>query len=214
MAATAIKETGGEETAREAVGVFHDVPSFEAAVDELMESGFDRADLSLLASEQAVVAKLGHRYAKVKELEDAIDAPRAAYVDRESVAAGQVGVVGALTYIGALAAAGAVVASGGTLATAVIGAALAGGSGGLIGTAVARLLGRHHAGQIDAQLSKGGVLLWVRVRDDEHETRALAILRKNGAEDVHAHDIPKTFKPEPSPIEGVEIDPFLPGARI
>jgi len=54
----------------------------------------------------------------------------------------------------------------------------------------------------------------VRVRDDEHETRALAILSKHAAEDVHVHDIPKALKPEPSPIEGIEIDPFLPGARI
>ncbi len=214
MAATATNETPRQETEREAVGVFHDQPSFEAATDELMESGFDRADISLLASEEAVVAKLGHRYAKVKELEDATDVPRAAYVDRESVAAGQVGVIGALTYIGALAAAGAVVASGGTLATALIGAALAGGSGGLVGTAIARLVGKHYASRLHIQLAKGGLLLWVRVRDDEHETRALAILRAHAAEDVHAHDIPKALKPEPSPMEGIEIDPFLPGARI
>jgi hypothetical protein len=36
------------------------------------------------------------------------------------------------------------------------------------------------------------VLLWVRLRDTEAEQRALDILRRHSAHDVHVHDIPAT----------------------
>jgi hypothetical protein len=47
---------------REAVGVFESAEKFQEAIDELMSSGFDRAEISLLASESAVEQKLGHKY--------------------------------------------------------------------------------------------------------------------------------------------------------
>ena len=42
----------------EVVGIFHAADDLEDAIDELMHSGFDRAELSLLASEDAVAEKL------------------------------------------------------------------------------------------------------------------------------------------------------------
>ena len=51
-------------TVREAVGVFNRAEELQHAIDELLSSGFHRAELSLLASEQAVEEKLGHRYKK------------------------------------------------------------------------------------------------------------------------------------------------------
>jgi hypothetical protein len=50
---------GPTTTIREAVGVFHDPASLQEAIDELLSSGFDRAELSLLAGEHAVEEKLG-----------------------------------------------------------------------------------------------------------------------------------------------------------
>jgi len=41
-------------TVREAVGVFNRSEDLQDAIDELLSSGFDRAELSLLASEHAV----------------------------------------------------------------------------------------------------------------------------------------------------------------
>ena len=37
---------------------------------------------------------------------------------------------------------------------------------------------------------------------------------KNGAEDVHVHDLPGSRDPADNPLSGIEIDPFLPDARI
>jgi hypothetical protein len=205
---------GDANSIREAVGVFHDRDSFLRAVDDLLTAGFDRADLSLLASERAVEDKLGHAYKKVQELEDDAAVPRVAFVDDHSLTIGRTGIIGGLAYIGAVAAAGAVVASGGALAATIAAAAIAGGGGGAIGAIGARLLGRDRAKALKEQLERGGLLLWVRVRDDEAKRRASEILTSNGAEDVHVHDLPRSEIPADNPLKNLEFDPFLPGARI
>lgn len=41
-------------TFTEAVAVFHDAQSLQATIDELLSEGFDHAELSVLASEQAI----------------------------------------------------------------------------------------------------------------------------------------------------------------
>ena len=66
--------------AREAVGIFHDAETFQAAVDDLLSAGFHRAELSFLASEHAVEEKLGHRYRRAAALADDPAVPRVAYV--------------------------------------------------------------------------------------------------------------------------------------
>jgi hypothetical protein len=176
-------------TVREAVGVFESANMLQEAIDELLSSGFDRAELSLLASEQAVDEKLGHRYEKVAELEDDATVPRDCYVSTESVGDAEGGLIGGLLYVGAVAAAGAIVASGGTLATVIAGAAMAGGTGGVIGALLAGILDEQHAMRVEEQLDHGGLLLWVHVRDDTHEKRAVDILRRHSGRDVHVHDI-------------------------
>jgi outer membrane lipoprotein SlyB len=199
---------------REAVAVFHDRDSFLSAVDDLMSAGFDRAELSLVASERAVEEKLGHAYEKVQELEDDPNVPRIAYVGDHSLAEGKTGIIGGLAYIGAMAAAGAVVASGGSLAAVIAATAVAGGGGGLLGSWAARFLGRERATELQHQLDHGGLLLWVRARDEAHEKRAVEILTRNSGDDVHVHELPGSRDPAANPLTGVEFDPFLPGARV
>jgi hypothetical protein len=199
---------------REAVAVFHDQKTFQAAVDDLLNAGFEYADISLLASEKTVQDKLGHIYEKINELEDDPDVPRVAYTDRDSLVEGRAALAGGLGYIGAVAAAGAIVATGGTLAAIIAGAVIAGGSGGLIGTLAARWLGRDRAKNLQVQLDKGGLLLWVRLRDKEVERKALDILTRLSADDVHVHELPAPSNPEGAPWQGLSPDPFLRGAKI
>jgi hypothetical protein len=203
-----------QQTVREAVGVFHDRDSFHNAVDDLTSAGFDVAELSLLAGSGAVEEKLGHAYRKIEELADDPKVPRAAYVSDHSLAEGRTGVIGGLAYVGAMVGAGAVVASGGTLAAALAAAAIAGGGGGLVGGWAAQFLGRDYGQALQDQLERGGLLLWVRVRDAARERRALDILKRNGAEDVHVHELPASADPADNPLSGIQIDPFLPDARI
>lgn len=175
---------------REAVAVFSDAEALEAAIDEILSSGFNRADVCVLASEGAVERELGHKYRKVEELEDDAGAAREAYVAREDLGDAQGALIGGFTYIGACAAIGAIVASGGTIVPAIIGAALSGGAGGLLGGALARIVGQHYAGHLQEQMEHGGLLLWVRVHDTAHEERAVAILKRHSGQDVHVHGIP------------------------
>lgn len=174
---------------REVVGVFRDEKALEGAIDSLLGAGFDRAEISLLASEDAILKKLGHAYRKVAELEDDHEVVRVAYVSKEDYGAAEGGIISGLVYVGALAGAGAVVASGGALGGALLAAALWGGAGGAVGYALARWLDRQRAQRLNEQLEKGGLLLWVHVRDAEHEAKAMDILNSNGAEDVHPHDL-------------------------
>src|SRR5688572_29968879 len=157
---------------REAVGVFNGADDFQNAIDELLSSGFHRADLSLLASEHVVKEKLGHRYDKVNALQDDPKVPRAAYVSTEAIGDAEGAVIGTLMYVGATAAAGAILVSGGTLAVAIAAVALGWGAGGLIGSILAIWIGDHHARYLQEQMEHGGLLLWVRTWDAEEEERA------------------------------------------
>lgn len=200
-------------TVREAVGVFRDWAHLQAAVDDLMAHGFDRSELSLLANEKTVAETLGHGYRQVAELEDDAQVPRAAFAGRDSFTEAKAFTVTGLGYLGAMIAVGSIVLSGGTLAAAIAGAAAAGGGGALVGSWLARAIGRERAESVEAQLGKGGLLLWVRTRDPVHERRAVETLRKHGADDVHIHDLQTDAVPEADPLADVQPDPFLPGAR-
>jgi hypothetical protein len=182
-------EMESAETIREAVGVFETAEALEEAVDDLLSSGFDRAELSLLASEATVLQKLGHVFARSESAEDDPNAPRTAFVSTESIGDAEGGLIGGLLYVGALVAAGAVVATGGTMLVAILAAAAGGGAGGLVGAGLATLIGRHHAEYLEKQLEHGGLLLWVRTKDAAHEQRATDILSKHSAHDVHVHEI-------------------------
>jgi DNA-binding transcriptional MocR family regulator len=109
------------------------------------------------------------------------------------------------------------VASGGTLAAAAAAAAIAGGVGATIGSALALWVEQHHADYLQDQLDHGGLLLWVRTRDQAREERAVDILRRHAGEDVHVHDMPiesyTSKRPAASDLEKALLDPNLVFAR-
>lgn len=183
----AAETTDNKDTVTEAVAVFHDVDALDLAVDDLRKAGFKRDDISLLAGEDAVEKKLGHRYERVEDLEDEPGAPRAAYRTRAAVGDRKVVIMDTLTYLPAVLAAGTVVASTGVVAAAVTGTAIAGA---LIGTVLARWLGEQHAEYLAEQLDHGGLLLWVRTHDKEQEETAMRILLAHAGTDVHLHQLP------------------------
>ncbi len=197
---------------REAVAVFDRAEEYEAVIEELNSAGFDRADISLLASEAAVDQKLPHRFRRVERMENHDQVPRSAYVSSPDVSTGRGAAMAGLAYIGATAAAGLVVASGGTLAAVIAAAVAAGGGGGALGSIVAKWLGDRHAKTIEEQVNAGGLLLWVNVRDPEHERRALDILSRHSTHDVHVHEITREWGPDDRPLADVQPDPFLFGS--
>jgi hypothetical protein len=167
-------------TIREAVAVFDDTESLESAVYVLETRGFDRAAFSLLASEDVVARKLGQRYQKVRDVEDDPKVPRETFFSRISRLEAEYLPAPALASIGALA----VFGIGGALPVLV-----AAGAGAVLGAALGRLMHERHATKVREQLARGGLLLWVNVRNAHEEQTALEVLRAHSAHDVHIHEI-------------------------
>ncbi len=153
----------------------------------MLSSGFNQADVSLLASEEAIQKQFGGRYQKVQDIEDARGITRAAYVSPESIGDAEGALIGMLIYIGAgifmwpAATAGAGIVS-------LLGAAAIGGSaGGAIGSLLALFVGDEHGQYIAQQLKHGGLVLWVRIWNASHEKTAKDILKRHSGSDVHVH---------------------------
>jgi outer membrane lipoprotein SlyB len=176
-----------DETVREAVAVIEDVDDLEAVVEELEAAGFAARDISLLAGHATVERKLGRMYERVEELEDDPGAPRTAFVSSRTVEQREKVVLRSMTTLPTLIAAGTVVASAGAVAAAIAGVAV---TGALIGNVLARWMDKRHAAWLQEQLERGGILLWVRTRDEASERRALSILGQYAAHDIHIHEIP------------------------
>ncbi|MEO6946450.1 MAG: hypothetical protein ABI150_07695 [Nitrobacter sp.] len=168
------------ETSREAVAVFDDTKTLDDAVYALETHGFDRAAFSLLASEQAVSQKLGHRYQQVKEVEDEPKVPRETFFSRASRLEADYLPAPVLASIGALAFFG---------VGSVLPVVVAAGAGAALGAALSLMMHQHQASRVQEQLTRGGLLLWVNVRNAREENTALEILRAHSGHDVHVHEI-------------------------
>jgi hypothetical protein len=166
----------------EVTGIFRTRKALDAAVADLLLAGFDRADIDLMASDEAVREKLGKVYIATEELPDVPGLPRQTYVAREDVHSALAVVAGTLSAVGAIGTVLAVVASGGALAVALAAAAGAGGWAALH-------IGRERTKELESQIAAGGLVLWVRVRLPEREVKAEQILRSHGAEAVRVHEV-------------------------
>lgn len=197
--------------AREAVGVFINADALEDAVNRLEVSGFDRADISVLAADDKVKDRIGRLYRSVREVVDDGRAPLSAFESRDSLREGEAATVAVPIYVGGLAGIIAVVASGGALASVIAAALIGSATGGGVGGLVAHAVARHHADRVTEQLAKGGLVLWVNVPDAYAERRALDILEGAGAGNVHVHTLERTWGPKDRPLSETQLDPFLEG---
>ncbi len=149
----------------EVVGLFADRDSFERAVAALLESGFERPDLSVLAAHESL---------------DAAGKPGKPW--REALLA----MVGELKYEGPLVASGAIFLAGGPLAAtiaAVIGAAVGGIA---VKDVLEEVTAQPHTEDFARSLAAGDVILWARVADAAAEARAGDIMTASGATNVHS----------------------------
>lgn len=58
-------------------------------------------------------------------------------------------------------------------------------------------------------MNEGGLVLWVSVPDQDAERRAVAVLEKMGAHDVHVHEIKREWSPSDIPFAAPQPDLFL-----
>jgi hypothetical protein len=195
--------------AREAVGVLDDADTLEETINLLGNAGFARAAISVLAPEAIGKDRLGRVYKNVREIEESGAAPRTDFVSSESRAEGQGILLGGPFYIGGAAGLWAVLATGGSLAFAIAAAIALGSLGASLGAVLAGAIERHHLEEIQEQLKLGGLVLWVTTPNAEAQERALTILRKAGAKDVHVHEILREWNMKEIPLSDGPYDPFV-----
>jgi hypothetical protein len=152
---------------REAVASFPDREHFRRAVSALLAAGFEPADLSVLASHEALSA--------------------AAEKPDDLIAAG---LSDEITYIAPLTVAGIIVLSGGPIAATVAALVAAGLGGAALKEIFDRYTAAPHRENFAAALKAGAALLWVRCTDPERERRALRILEESGGHHGHIHGRP------------------------
>ena len=171
----------------EAVGVFDSFEDLQKAFYDLRMVGFSRYDISLLGKEDALKEKLGKTYWRSAELEDDPSAPRAAFVSEEAIGELEGGIAGGFFFLGSYVAMAAMLTAASTLAASIAAIAIGGVPAAVIGTLLARRVGKHHKEYYTTQIEHGGILLWVRVSDKEREALAVKIMKEHSGRDVHVH---------------------------
>ncbi|WP_299788375.1 hypothetical protein [uncultured Marivita sp.] len=172
----------------EAVGVFDSFETLQQAIYDLRMAGFSRYDISLLGSKETMTEKLGSAYWRAEDLEDDPNAPRAAFVSEEAIGELEGAIAGGFFFLGSYIAMAAMLTPLSTLAASIAAIAIGGGPAAVVGALLARRVGKHHKDYYAQQISNGGILLWVRTVDKEHEDLAVKILKGHSGRDVHVHD--------------------------
>lgn len=171
----------------EAVGVFDSFEDLQKAFYDLRMVGFSRYDISLLGAEDTLKEMLGTAYWRSPELEDDPDAPRAAFVSEEAIGELEGGIAGGFFFLGSYVAMAAMLTAASTLAASIAAIAIGGVPAAIVGALLARRVGQHHKDYYATQIEHGGILLWVRVKDKEHEDLAVKIMKEHSGRDVHVH---------------------------
>ncbi len=172
---------------REAVALFMTTENLQAAIRDLEGTEFPRQDISVMGSEADLEKVFGAKTVPPEFAMDNSDTPRNAPSRPEEQTIGMGAVIGGGTYLGAMALA---LAAGALTFPAIVGAAIIGGiGGGAIGAALTKVMGDKYNKNIEEQIQKGGLLLWVRTPDAEKERLATEIMVKHDGQHVHVHDI-------------------------
>jgi hypothetical protein len=197
---------------REVAGIFRSRDALDATVDALLESGFDRADIAV-SSRHAARQKLGIDIPP-EEIAEVPVVPRRPFFGPADVTL-VVGMgIGILIFAGAALGAFVVVAAGGSSAAAALAALVGGTIVGSVGAWIVRRLRREHVPEIDVPNMVGELVLFVRVRSSERETKAWEILAAHGAEALRVQEIEIDKRLQDVPLSSLRVDPWLGEERL
>ncbi len=175
---------------REAVGIFNDAKNLQHALDALEEQGFMRQEISIFANDLAPVPGVAEEPRHADALKDDPSSTRQVFIPLEIMGEVEGSLIGAPMYVAAVAGAIASAAAGGTIAFVIASAVVAGIAGGLLGYIAATIVHRKYDRAIEAQMQRGGIVLWVALRAGGMQEVALDILHRHAAQDIHVHDVP------------------------
>ena len=194
---------------REVASVFRSRERLESAVDQLLLSGFDRADIDISADKDALRARLGKVSIPAEELADVPGVPRRPFFAREEVIAPVLILSAIAVFAVAAVAAYVVIAAGGGAGSAAIAAKLGAVVAGAPGALAVWWTRRSYAAKLEIQSTSGGLVLWVRVRSPVEEEKAALILRREGGEAIRLHEIEIAKRAEDLPLAWLRVDPWL-----
>src|SRR5579875_1347805 len=194
---------------REVAGVFRTPERLEGAIDALLLSGFDRADIDTSSGEEALREHFGETAIPAEELAEVPGAPRQPFYAREDVIAPVLIPAAIAAFVVAAIAAYLVIAAGGGAGSAAIAAALAAAGAGAAGAMTVRRAQRRHLDRLQRRSRAAGLVLWVRARSPDEEEKAARILRDKGGEAVRIHEIEIAKRAEDLPLARLRIDPWL-----
>lgn len=202
-----VKDSGDEiYEEREAVAVFDDEKSLNAAVDELLQLGLSQSDMSLLADSERISEGAA---STTSALEDDADVKRKGFVSSDSRVESMAALVGVPVYVAAAGAAAIVATGGAALIPTIAVVAGSGLTGGALGLVLARAFGKRHAGHIQDQIANGGLILWVHAPDPSKDRAIAEVLKRHSARDVHFHVVQRTWGVADIPLHDFNPDPLL-----
>lgn len=174
-------------TGHETVGLFTNADSLQEAVRELESTAFPRDAISVLGTRKEIEQQFGQATLPPELAEDDPSVPRQAPVrpEEKNIAAGAL--VGCAAYVGVVSAA--IALGPASIPATLMAVVLGGGSGAALGTMLLKRLGHKFDHNIEEQIAKGGLILWVRTPDRQSEIIAQAIMERHGATHVKSHEI-------------------------
>jgi hypothetical protein len=200
---------------REVTGVFHSRQMLEAATQDLLVAGIDRADIDVSASLDELQRRLNYKSMPAADIADHPAAARQPFVGKDDMInadavagsiAGCVVAVALAFYLVNRGAAPLAVGFFSVLSGLVVGAAAM--------LLVRRRLRREHTLGLDKLSEAQGLVIWARVRSPDKEAEAQEILIRHGGEAVHVHEIELPKRPEDLPLHSLRPDPWLGDERL
>lgn len=169
----------------ELVGLFHNPDDLERAINRLASSGWNRADLSMLAPRGLLAREAVDGQAT--DIADDPDAERSAPVSDTDMRQGRTLAASMAGVAAAFLASGATIMTGGAALAAIVGAAAAGGGAATLVGAFGQRARSERDRFLHDQVEQGGILLWARLDDAGEEQKARDIFARCGATEIHLH---------------------------
>jgi hypothetical protein len=200
---------------REVTGVFHSRRTLDDAAQDLLVSGFDRADIDLSASPDEVQRRLNYAAIPPADLADVPTAPRQPFFGNDDLLSAE---TVASSVFGCIAAVGSalflILRGYEAMAVAMWSILIGIFTGAIVIVPIYRLLRHEQVRGLEPVAEWDGLLIWVRVRAPEKEAQAQEILMRHGGQAVHVHEIDLQKRPEDLPLHAFRPDPWLGDERL
>ena len=170
-----------KEKCYEVVGIFTTIEELDQAVGELFTHGFDQSSLSIPSNEIEIKQKLKRNYKSIADLADNPNVPRTSFQAEENIGIAEGAIISVLIYIGAMVTAAIIISKGKDLDYTLTVIAIITGAATAIGILLAIMLNNHHKNYIKNQLKKGGLLLWVQLKNKSQANVVIKVLKHNQA---------------------------------